>query len=117
MLSKSYLLRYNVPEDCDGVSLATTLYTGVEPESKPVFSEFTLGSFDIRHEDRLVMVRTGQRKFSLCLHPKLGITDCVLYHLTSDPYERRNLYGRSEYKEISDELTRLIREHLNLSSA
>ena len=100
-----------IPDHCEGDSLAGTLIEGKEPQAKPVFSEFTLGSFEIRHDDRLVMVREGDWKLSLCMDPEPF--DGALYNLAEDPYEVESLYGRPGYKDVEDRLTGLIEEHLS----
>lgn len=94
----------------EALGLEKSLCLGKEPENKPVFSEFTLGSFDIREYDRLVMVRDRNWKLSLCLDPEMF--DGALFNLADDPYERTNLYGVSEYKAIQDKLSLLISEHI-----
>jgi arylsulfatase len=76
----------------DGSSLAVALGRGDEPPAEPIHSEFTLGSFEMRPQDRLVMVREGTFKLSCCLDPQPH--DLVLYDLANDPYERRNLWGQ-----------------------
>lgn len=102
-----------VPEALRDADLSETLLTGVEPAARPVFSEFTLGSFRMRHDDRLVMVRDGAWKLSLCFPATSeGYEDGALYHLESDPYERDNRYGRPEHVDVQQRLTRLILEHL-----
>jgi arylsulfatase A-like enzyme len=99
-----------IPEPLAVESLCGALRNGKEPAAKPVFSEFTLGSFDIRHDDRLVMVQDGSWKLSLCFNPDAG--DGALYNLENDPYERTNLYGQEPYAGIQQRLGRLILEHL-----
>jgi arylsulfatase A-like enzyme len=77
--------------------------TGEEPDyAEPVFSEFNLGSFRIRPEDRLVMVREGEWKLSLAFTPDPA--DGALYNLSSDPYERQNLWNDPESKEAQQRL-------------
>jgi arylsulfatase len=99
-----------VPEAVKRTSLAPALVEGREPAAGPVFSEFTLGTFRIRHDDRLVMVRDGDWKLSLCLDPEPG--DGALYHLSDDPFERRNLYGNPGAREAQERLTGLILRHV-----
>ena len=91
-------------------SLAYELTAGKEPQPRPVFSEFTLGSFRIRHDDRLVMVRDENWKLSLCMDPEPH--DGALYNLTDDPMELTNLYGRSEIHPVQQRLTDAIEQHL-----
>lgn len=92
---------------------AETLVSGINPPVKPVFSEFTLGSFDVRHDDKLCMVQLGDWKLSLCILPdaKKGI-DGTLHNLNDDPNEENNLYYNCEYKKIVNQLSELILSHL-----
>jgi arylsulfatase A-like enzyme len=99
-----------LPDDCLDKSLATVLRSGSEPAAAPVFSEFTLGSFGTRHEDKLVMVRDGRWKLSICLNPE--ISDGALYDLEADPCELVNLYGMPVHEEMVQRLLGLIAEHL-----
>ena len=100
----------SVPDSCQAESLAASLREGEEPMERPVFSEFTLGSFGIRPEDRLVMVREGNWKLTLCVDPEPG--DGGLYDLAEDPYERQNLYRQPEYQEVEERLTTLVLDHI-----
>lgn len=92
-------------------SLLPSLLEGLEPESGPVFSELTLGSFGIRHADRLVMVRDGDWKLTLCLDPAPG--DGGLYHLPTDPHELANLYRDPDYRDVVAILTDKILQHVH----
>ena len=95
---------------CDAPSLAEGLRRGGEPAARPVYSEFTLGSFEMRPEERLVMVREGSLKLSCCLDPQ--VHDVALHDLEKDPYERHNVYGQAEYATAGERLLGLVREHL-----
>lgn len=95
---------------CDGVSLAPALVAGEEPAARPVFSEFTLGSFEMRPDDRLVLVREGDWRLSCCLDPEPH--DLDLCNLAEDPLERTNLHGAPGTGEIEARLLALIDEHL-----
>lgn len=101
-----------LPEDIAEPNLAEALRAGNEPAARPVFSEFTLGSFDMRHEDKLVMVRDGDWKLSVCYEPETG--EGALYNLDADPYERNNLFGNPEHAGIENRLRGLIDEHLTV---
>ncbi len=105
-----------VPEDLRGGGLGAALRSGAEPPSSPVFSEFTLGSFKMRPDDRLVMVRDGRWKLSLCFPaepgPSLHPTDGALFNLHADPHELTNLYGHPQHPAIQNRLTSLIKDHL-----
>ncbi|NLD43196.1 MAG: sulfatase-like hydrolase/transferase [Chloroflexi bacterium] len=94
----------------DGPSLAGPLTRGCEPEARPVFSEFTLGSYRTRPEDRLVMVRDGRWKASCCLDPYPHDVD--LCDLEADPQERRNLHGDPSCAEVEEHLLGLIAAHI-----
>jgi arylsulfatase A-like enzyme len=91
-------------------SLARSLRAGTEPGSRPVFSEFNLGSFGMPAGDRYVMVRDGRWKLSLAFTPGPG--DGTLYDLQTDPHERANLYAAAEHTAVRERLTRLLVEHL-----
>jgi len=95
---------------CDGVSLAQSLTAGEEPDSRPIYSEFTLGSFDMRPDDRLVMVREGDWRLSCCLDPEPGDVD--LCNLAQDPHERCNLHGDPGTEGIEAHLLGLIQAHI-----
>ena len=101
----------DMPERCKNLSLAPTLLNGAKPQATPVFSELTLGSFGMRPDDRLVMVRDGNWKMSLCFSPELS--DGTLHNLNDDPYERENLYDHTKYATIQNRLTSLIEKHLS----
>lgn len=106
------LLGIDVLEDCKSESLADTLIFGVEPIEKPVFSEFTLGTFGIREDNKLVMVINHNWKFSTCISEK--ISDCCLYNMREDPYELKNLFSDESYKKLVEGLLSLIIKHLRL---
>ena len=93
-------------------SLAGSLVDGCEPDARPVFSELTLGSFDMRPDDRLVMVRRGPWKLSVCLD--VEGRDGALHNLDDDPCERINLYGREQYAGVQRELAALIDAHIQV---
>jgi arylsulfatase A-like enzyme len=99
-----------LPDDCRDKSLAQVLRSGNEPVAAPVFSEFTLGSFGTRHEDKLVMVRDGRWKMSVCFNPE--VSDGALYDLEADPCELTNLYEEPGHKETVQKLLGLIANHL-----
>ncbi len=92
------------------VSLAAALREGSEPEAGAVFSEFNMGSFDLRPDDRLVMVIEGSWKLSLVFSPEMG--DGALYNLADDPYERNNRYNDPAGAPARERLTGLIQQHL-----
>lgn len=94
-------------------SLAGALISGQEPPVKPVFSELTLESFKpyVQHRGRLVMVRLGDWKLSVCLDPE--VHDHALHNLAEDPFERSNLAHEPAHQSTRDELLTLILEHLS----
>ncbi|HUW60363.1 MAG TPA: sulfatase-like hydrolase/transferase [Candidatus Bathyarchaeia archaeon] len=104
------------PEGLQGASLARQLRRGVKPERAPVFSGFTLASFErtpgdkLRPGERIVMVRDGSWKLSLIHSPEPH--DGFLVNLDEDPFERRNLYGRPEAAKEQGRLAGLIGDHL-----
>ena len=98
------------PPRCDGASLAGPLTQRTEPQTIPVFSEFSLGSYRVRSEDRLAMVRDGHWKASCCLDP--GPRDVDLCDLAADPHERRNLHGDPSCAAIEARLLGLITDHV-----
>ena len=101
------------PSDCAELSLADTLLSGREPEPEPVFSELTLESFQphVQHVGRLVLVRSGGWKLSLCLDPKPH--DVAMYDLAADPLERTNLADDLAFQSQRDELLAGIQAHLD----
>ena len=100
------------PERCRELSLAHTLRDGTEPDAKPVFCEFTLGTFGIRREDRLVMVLDGGWKMTAWVDAGEALRDGTLHDLSSDPYETRNLFGQPAHAEEERRLGNLILQHL-----
>jgi choline-sulfatase len=96
--------------DAPGTSLATVVRDGASPAPDPVFSELTLGSFDIRPQDRLVMVREGSWKLSLCLDPEPA--QLWLVDLDSDPDERLDRASDSSVSDVRDRLLALAVDHV-----
>ena len=96
-------------------SLAETVTTGRDPAARPVFSELSIGSFGIRHEDRLAMVRDGAWKLSLCAdpHPR----EVRLHDLSADSWERTNLAECPAHRETRERLQEALLEHLNAPPA
>lgn len=105
------LLGIDVLSECRSESLADTFLFGTEPYKGPVFSEFTLGSFGIRENDRIVMVINGKWKFFTCIDS--DIDDYCLFNIEEDPYELVNLSFKEEYKDIVIECLSLINRHLS----
>ena len=99
----------DLPRRSGADSLLPTLLTGEEPDERPVFSEFTLGSFDVRHDDPLVMIRDGKWKLSLCLNAEGG--DGSLHDLDADPSEAVNLFDDPRHLGVREELRAKILEH------
>jgi arylsulfatase A-like enzyme len=97
-------------EDVADVSLAPVLRDGADPDPRPVFSELTLGSFGIRLDDRLVLVRDGRWKLSVCLDPEP--VDVVLFDLERDPAERENRADDPEVADVRERLLALALEHV-----
>jgi choline-sulfatase len=104
------LARIGVDPDAVGASLAPVLRDGADVVVEPVFSELTLGSFDIRPRDRLVMVRDGSWKLSACLDPEPG--ELLLVDLESDPGERVNRAADPAVEQVRDRLLGLIVDHV-----
>jgi choline-sulfatase len=100
--------------DAPGTSLAPVVRNGANPEPHPVFSELTLGSFDIRPRDRLVMVREGSWKLSACLDPEPG--ELWLVDLDSDPDERVDRASDSSVSDVRDRLLALAVDHVSGAS-
>ena len=100
------------PPDGCARSLADALVTGREPEARPVFSAFTLASFrpHIQHDGRLVMVRDGDWKLSVCLDPEPH--DITLHNLAEDPLERVNLAEDDACRNRRGELLGLVWGHI-----
>ncbi|MBC7321290.1 sulfatase-like hydrolase/transferase [bacterium] len=104
------LFDINVLEDCKSESLADTFCLGIEPPQKPIFSEFTLGSFGIRENDKLIMLINKEWKFFVCVTSE--ISDCCLFNMNEDPYELTNLYYIEDYKDVILESLSLVEQHL-----
>lgn len=96
------------PQEIRSDSLAPALRGDAPPAARPVFSEFTLGSFDLRHDERLVMVRDEQWKLTMSMDAP---QDRVLVDLERDPLERHNL--RDEEPAVVQRLEALVRRRLN----
>jgi len=106
----------DIPNTCDGVSLSATLHSGTEPESRPVFSEFTLGSSLPEYESqRLVMVREGKWKLTLCLDPEWN--DFYLYNLEDDPCETTNLFSTLKDSLVAQQLLTSVSEHVSYAQS
>lgn len=93
------------PQEVLVESLAPALRGDTSLEQRPVFSEFTLGSFGLRQDERLVMVRDEQWKLTMSMDAP---EDRVLIDLDRDPYERHNL--RAEEPAVVRRLEELIRQ-------
>ena len=98
-------------------SIADVLASGGEPQVRPVFSELTLESQRpyVQHEGRLVMVRDGDWKLSLCLDPE--VHDAALYNLTEDPDEILNLSDDASCAGQRERLIALIRKHISAAES
>jgi arylsulfatase A-like enzyme len=102
------LVGIDVPAGVADASLARVVRGDGPAPDRPVFSELTLGTFEIRHDDRLVMVRSGDWKLSLCLDP--APHDRVLTNLADDPYERKNLAETEP--DVAAHLEHLVHDHI-----
>ncbi len=91
-------------------SLGDVVRGRAQPEPRPVFSELTLGTFDLRPDDRLVMVRDGPWKLTLCLDPEP--CDVVLVDLDADPAERVNRADDPAVADVRDRLIALALAHV-----
>ncbi|MBN1350232.1 sulfatase-like hydrolase/transferase [candidate division KSB1 bacterium] len=98
--------------DAASPGLTSMLLSPAEPEIRPVFSEFTLTSFEryLQHSGRLVLVRDGDWKLSACLDPEPH--DFALYHLAEDPFELENLADDPNHAGQKEHLLHLILTHL-----
>ncbi len=80
--------------------LSDSIINGLEPSSQPVVSEYTLGSiasWGIDCPDHLRMVRLGEWKLAWSLDdPSEGL----LFNLTTDPEEQKNLYTEAAYTDV-----------------
>ena len=92
----------------DGQSLAAQVSRGVEPQTRPLFSEIAFGYQGYRDADRQVMVRDGQHKLSL--FPDTGDPDAALYNLAADPGESRNMFNDPKQRDLIVKLREKIRE-------
>lgn len=82
--------------------LRNAVARGVEPAARPVFSELRLNPPEVGHDGRLVLVRDGRLKLSLCLDPKPH--DVFMTDLSKDPYETVNVCGDPAYRAERDRL-------------
>jgi choline-sulfatase len=92
-------------------SLGSVLRGEAEIIPRPVFSELTLGTFEIRERDRLVMVRDDTWKLTLCLDPEP--CDLVLVDLDTDPAERVNRADDPAVSDVRDRLLALALDHVS----
>jgi len=96
------------PTDIRGRSLIPLIQGDTSTARQACFSEHD-HSEDVYDElrnggSRRVMVRTKEWKLVFFMDERASDKDGALYHLVSDPYEKRNLYNQSEHKEIVAEL-------------
>jgi len=107
----------DAPGEGCSASIADVLTAGGEPEVKPVFSELTLESQRpyVQHKGRLVMVRDGDWKLSLCLDPE--VHDVALYNLTEDPHEIVNLADDPSCAGQRERLIALICKHISAAES
>lgn len=96
-------------------SLGETVKTGRAPPQRPVFSELSIGSFGVRHQDRLAMVRDGVWKLSLCADPRP--CEVQLHNLAADPWERTNLAESPVCRETRKRLQEMLLAHLHTPPA
>jgi choline-sulfatase len=92
-------------------SLGPVLRGDADVDPRPVFSELTLGTFEIRERDRLLMVRDGAWKLTLCLDPEP--CDVVLVDLDADPAERVNRAGDPDVADVRERLLALAVDHVS----
>jgi len=102
-----------VPERTNCNILTECLCTGQEPERKLVHSEFILNSVPGLSEDKIFMVRDGQWKLTAQYSKDQKLVDAFLHNMDKDPYEQNNLYGFSEYNDISNRLMIEVQKHLH----
>lgn len=105
-------------EPVQGGSVYASLVNQAEPEIHPVFSEFTLGSFDVRRAERLVMVREGDWKLSVRYPDNANdehCTDETLFDLQFDPCETRNVWDTPKHYRQGERLRCLIDAHIRKS--
>lgn len=98
-------------EHVSDASLGAVVREGADPEPRPVFSEFTLGSFGIRPHDRLLMIREGGWKLTLCLDPEP--CELMLVDLGSDPTEQVNRADDPTASRVRDRLLASAIEHIS----
>lgn len=95
-----------VPEPYQSNVMADNVRSGGEPDSRPVFSEISMGL----HDTRYVMVREGPYKLMMQMDPVPG--DGMLVDLENDPWERDNLINQPQVRAIQNRLSDLIMQHL-----
>ena len=83
--------------------------SGAEPTPLPVFSEFTLNPAIIRTHQRIAMVRSGNMKLVANMDsPGEGL---LLYDLSTDPLELRNLADEGGYADAQASLIGVLESH------
>lgn len=101
------ILRIQVPEDIDGISLAPSIMLEEEPKERAVFCQYS-GNPTVGDLRRAVM----EGPYKYIYDPR---EQSELYDLVHDPLEMNNLSGEKEYKEIEknlhDKLITWAREH------
>ena len=101
----------DLPSACQTPSLAPVLTRrSVDPSGSTVFSEFTLGSFEIRPHDRLVMAREGPWKLSVCLDP--APHDVLLVNVEQNPDECVNRVTDPAAAPVREQLLERVIAHV-----
>lgn len=85
-----------IPEECDGISLASVLLEKIPIERDHIFSE-TVALMVPEHAG--CMLRKGDYKFNYYLDG-----NHELYNLKTDPDEWKNLYNDEDYNELSNNM-------------
>ena len=93
----------------DGISLASHLKAGTEPEPRPIIS--VLG--DIKGDNPSAMIRKGDYK--LILH--YGYETPQLFDLKNDPDELCDLGTSAEHAELREDLQKDLAQHWNAEDA
>ena len=89
------LFDLSTKNDLDGMSLRSSLETGVEPENKDIFSVYC-GNH--QYGDMRRMIVSGSYKYIY------DNKDEELYDLQADPWEQKNLCLNTDYKEKASEM-------------
>lgn len=92
-------------------SFASAVADGVEPQAKPVISEFKMNPPIVDVQGRLIMIRENDLKLSFCLDSEPE--DYFLVDLARDPHECTNVANAPSYRSALASMVETAMEGLN----